>query len=154
MPRNTSSKYDSLRNYGVGVSGLGLTNKDVMQYQLIRDDLTAKGMGFFGNVNGSNVANSPAITELSIGVGVPKNYAHIPGLNPRVAPLLLDNQEKYFDAPSVIPGLSQEDIRNIQHEAITESIYKKALDNAINRQFQGKPVFKNSTEPVSRLSDR
>jgi hypothetical protein len=29
--------------------------------------------------------------------------------------------------------------------------YNKAITNAIDRQFQGKPVFKTSNEPVVKL---
>jgi hypothetical protein len=141
-------------NYNVAIPDEGLTRNNLVKNHLIRDDMTAKGQGFLGNINGSNDQNLPAISELSVGVGVPANYQHIPGLNPRVAPLQLDSHQKYFDAPSVIPGMTPYQIRQIQQQNITDEIYNNAEKFAADRQWAGKPVFANPLDQVAPINKR
>jgi hypothetical protein len=111
-----------------------------------RDNLEAKGLGFLGNIG----ETQNPITELSVGMDAPKDYKYYPGLNAPLAPLTLKGHE-YIDIPSVVPGLTKDEINNIQHENITNSIYEKAINNALNRQFSGKPVFQRNNEIVNQI---
>lgn len=135
-------------NYSVATALPGVATKRAISRHEIRDDLSVKGQGFRGNINGSNRANSPAVTELSVGMAVPDSYEHIPGLNPRVAPLTLDSHEKYVDVPSVTPESSRQQMREIAKGEVSPEVYQQAIDSAINRQFSGKQPFSGSSDIV------
>jgi len=137
-----------LSNYKPAVSGMGLTRPGLIGNHLIRDDMTAKGQGFYGNTNGTPSTDAPETTELSIGVGVPESYQHIPGLNPAPAPLQLPGHQRYFDAPSIVPGMTPQQLSDVHNEQVNDSMYSAAEKAAMDRQWMGKPVFAKPTEPV------
>jgi hypothetical protein len=131
---------------------LGFINPGVLtgREDIRRDNLSAKGTGFLGNINGSPSGNDSDITEYSTGVGVPDNYQYMHGLNPAPAPLTLPGH-KYVDIPSVVPGLTPREINSIQQGEVTDDVYNKAVKHAADRQWEGKPVFARNMDIASSV---
>jgi hypothetical protein len=98
-----------LNNYSVTTGTYGVLNKKALKNNYVRDNLSLKGHGFLGNINGSNDINSPVITEYTTGIPAPKDYQFINGLNQPFAPLTLKGHE-YIDIPSVTPNQTPQTI--------------------------------------------
>lgn len=93
---------------------------------LVREDGTMKGQGFFGPIQH---ASGHGATELSVGSGPPASF-----------PFTHKDQMLY---PSMVPTLSREEMATMMagDEGWPESIYRKSYDYARGRLAQGKSPF-------------
>lgn len=102
---------------GMGGSAVSLgdwtgSNKDYGN----RPDGTRKGPGYLGEVKGKN----GPMTEWSVGVN-------------------MDGRQR--DIPSMVPGLSEKEMKTIKGEGMSDDIVRKAIAHARSREDAALPVF-------------
>jgi hypothetical protein len=99
--------------------------------ELVREDGTMKGSGFFGPIQHSSGRGA---TELGIESGPPASFNYTP--------------RGYMNYPSMVPTLSREELATMMsgNENWPESIYRKAATHARERLAQGKSPFAQTGE--------
>lgn len=98
---------------------------------LVREDGTMKGQGYFGQVQHSSGRGA---TELGIEEGPPASFPYTP--------------RGYMNYPSMVPTLSREEVSTMMsgNEGWPESIYQKARSYAKERLAQGRSPFAQTGE--------
>jgi hypothetical protein len=98
-----------------------------------REDGTGKGPGFLGAVPNPQ---GGASTELSIGVDP------MPPYKGSVA----ENGRSYDSIPSLVPGLTADELNSVLAGKPTESATRKAIIHALQRKDEGKSPFRGWDE--------
>lgn len=102
----------------------GVSPSDPRAPYTIREDGTTKGQGFFGPVRH---ALGHDATELSVSDGPPTSRAYT------------DKNDMLY--PSMVPTLTQDELRGVLNDDFTKPVYDKAYEYAKSRLAAGKSPF-------------